>query len=285
MTTTTHFFSRSGEPTLRYSLHLPSDAPRGAVLLTHGYAEHSGRYQEVVDALVARGLAVATHDLRGHGHSEGPRGYVERFDDYVRDARALLDHLATDPTWKAAGKPVLMGHSLGGLVTFLLALDLGDRVSGVVLSSPFFGLSLPVPAPKKMAARLLSKVAPRFALPSGLHGRDLTHDARLAAAYDADPMLVQRVPSRWFTEATGAQEQSLARAPSWTRPLLMLVAGDDRVASAPATRSLFARIPAAPDRQIEVLEGQFHEIFNELDRAKFIATAADRAAEFAARSR
>ncbi|RYE91783.1 MAG: alpha/beta hydrolase, partial [Myxococcales bacterium] len=67
MTSSSQFFSRPGEPTLRLTLHLPPETPAGAVLLTHGYAEHSGRYDEVVAALTGRGLAVATHDLRGHG--------------------------------------------------------------------------------------------------------------------------------------------------------------------------------------------------------------------------
>lgn len=284
MTSSSHFFSRSGEPTLRYTLHLPPETPAGAVLLTHGYAEHSGRYDEVVAALTGRGLAVATHDLRGHGHSEGLRGYVERFGDYTRDARALLDHLAaSEPAWAAAGRPVLIGHSLGGLITYLLALELGEAVRGVVLSSPFFGLALPVPAVKRAAGRVLSRVLPRIALPSGLHGRDLTHDARLAQAYDADPLLVQKVPARWFTEATGAQQQALERAPSWRLPLLLLHGGDDRVASVAASRAVFERIPASAPKEMHVLDGQFHEIFNELDRDRFIAMAADAAAGFIAR--
>jgi alpha-beta hydrolase superfamily lysophospholipase len=275
------FFRRTGEPTLRYEVHAPTTAETlGAVLLTHGYAEHSGRYTQVVRALTARGFVVATYDLRGHGNSEGARGYIDRFDDYLRDARGLLTHLADDPAWKQGGKPVLLGHSLGGLITFLLGLEVSHR--GAVLSSPFFGLALPVPGIKKAAGRLLSKLAPHVALPSGLKGADVTHDAALARAYDNDPLLVPRVPARWFTEATGAQVTAFERAPTWQEPLLLLQAGADKIASADASRALFERVGSAR-KELRVLEGQYHEIFNEIDRDRFIQLAVEGAARFCER--
>lgn len=265
-----------GRPALSFELHRPSGAVKGAVLLTHGYAEHSGRYGEVIDALLSRGLLTATWDLRGHGHSEGHRGYVERFDEYLDDADALLDRLAQEDAWSAAGKPVLMGHSLGGLVTFLVAARHPERFAGVVLSAPFFGLALAVPAPKRLAGQFLSRVLPKLGLPSGLKGSDLTHDAAKVTAYDRDPLHFDNVPARWFTEALAAQERALSLAPSFQLPILLLAPGEDRVASTPASRKLFEAI-GSRDKELRVLDGQFHEIFNELERPRFIAMATDRA--------
>jgi len=281
MSSASLFFSRPGEPTLRYEVRAPEGAPVGSVFLTHGYAEHSGRYRQVIDALVARGLVVASYDLRGHGHSEGPRGYVERFEEYLRDARALLGHLRADAAFTAGGKPVLLGHSLGGLITFLLSLEMSDEARGVILSSPFFGLALKVAAPKRAAAVLLSRLVPRFGLPSELRGKDLTHDSRLAQAYDSDPLLVKSVPSRWFTEALQAQKLAFDRASSLKLPLLLLHGGADKVASADASRELFARV-TDPRKELRVLDDQYHEIFNELDRDRWIHLAVEAAVRFCA---
>jgi alpha-beta hydrolase superfamily lysophospholipase len=279
MSTTSLFFSRTGEPTLRYEVRAPEGTSLGSVFLTHGFAEHSGRYRHVVDALVARGLTVACYDLRGHGHSEGPRGYIERFEDYLRDARALLGHLQEHKGWRAGGKPVLLGHSLGGLITFLLGLEMTDEARGAILSSPFFGLALHVPAPKRAAGVLLSRVLPRFALPSDLRGKDLTHDSKLARAYDEDPLLVKKVPARWFTEAMAAQQRALERAGSWKLPLLLLHGGADKVASPAASRALFERVDD-PRKELRILDDQYHEIFNELDRDRWIRLAVEGAARF-----
>src|SRR5882672_3182049 len=105
--------SHDEDPPLRYQLHL-CDKPRVTVLLTHGFLEHQQRYAEVLRSWGDRGIVVATYDLRGHGLSEGRRGHVERFSDYVRDAVELLDALAQDPVWSSLSPPVLFGHSLGG---------------------------------------------------------------------------------------------------------------------------------------------------------------------------
>ena len=59
--------------------------PKGLVMVDHGYGDHSGRYQNVVDALVPEGYAVWALDHRGHGRSEGRRCYVNRLTDFLKD--------------------------------------------------------------------------------------------------------------------------------------------------------------------------------------------------------
>lgn len=250
---------------------------RGAVLVTHGYGEHSGRYDELVAALTKQGLCVATYDLRGHGRSGGPRGHIETFDDYVNDADALLEKLAEDAAW--TGKPVLFGHSLGGLISTHVALSAQDRFRGLALTSPFFGLALDVPAVKKLLGRAMSRWFPRFAQPSGLAGAQLTHDAAIASAYDADPLGVKHVTARWFTEATRAQEIAFERAPELRLPLFCMAAGDDLVASTEATRRLFERAGSA-DKELRVLPGLYHEVLNEVDRGPLLSALAERIASW-----
>ena len=55
------------------------DAPKGVVLITHGYAEHCGRYREVAHVITNAGWAALSYDCRGHGQSPGDRGYIDRF--------------------------------------------------------------------------------------------------------------------------------------------------------------------------------------------------------------
>ena len=64
-------------------------SPAGVVLVTHGYAEHCGRYREVAHAIVNEGWTVLTYDVRGHGKSPGARGAIDRFETYLDDFRAV----------------------------------------------------------------------------------------------------------------------------------------------------------------------------------------------------
>lgn len=273
-TSSTHKLVRSGEPTLHYFVQAPTGEAKGAVLVVHGYAEHGGRYHEVADALAERGYRVAVLDLRGHGLSEGARGHTERFGDYLRDLDDLLEELAKDDAWKALGKPVLLGHSFGGLISFHYGLANPGRARGTFLSSPFFGIKLAVPAVKRGAARVLSRLIPTFGLPSGLSGRDVSHDPAIIKSYDEDPLNGKKATARWYTETVAAHARALELAPQFHGPLTIFAAGADRVVSPEATEAVFARVGSAK-KSLRLLDGQFHEIFNEVDRKTTIREAVD----------
>ena len=274
--------SKQRGPALSWALHEPAGEPRGAVLLTHGYGEHSGRYGEVVRAWTGRGLIVATYDLRGHGRSEGDRGHIDSFRDYVRDAEDLLDELAANDRWSGCGKPMLFGHSLGGLISTHIALSAQSRYRALAMTSPFFGLALEVPAFKAALGRGLSRIAPTFGLPSGLKGADVTRNAEIAREYDADPLNLKNATARWFTEAMTAQEDALEAVRHLRLPVLCLVAGDDRIASVEATRRVLERV-GSEEKEISIEAGRFHELLNEPERAEYIERLGDRLLDWAAR--
>jgi alpha-beta hydrolase superfamily lysophospholipase len=248
---------------------MPEGAPRLVLALLHGYGEHGARYAHVAKAMNAQGIGVVAADLRGHGKSSGRRGHVERFDEYHQDADATVARAKAI----AGGAPVaIMGHSMGGLlVADWLIAGRGRDLAGVVLTSPFLGLSLKVNPVKEGVGRLMSKVIPTLALPAGLKGADVCRDPELARLYDTDPLNNKNATARWFTEAMKTMERVHARAGEIERPILLLYGGSDRVASADATDQ-FARKLSPQDKTIERLKDHYHEIVNELPevRAKVI---------------
>jgi alpha-beta hydrolase superfamily lysophospholipase len=112
------------------------------------------------------------------------------------------------------------------------------------------------------AGKIASAVFPKLALPSGLKGEDVTRDPELAAAYDRDPLNNKNATARWFTEATQAQEDLVARAPQLTTPVLLVVGEADKIAAAAQARVVFERI-GAKDKTLRMLAGQYHEVLNE----------------------
>src|SRR3954471_13264 len=87
----------------------PTGTPKGVVLINHGYAEHCGRYHEVAHVIVKAGWAALSYDVRGHGNSPGPRGYIERFGIYLDDFKAM--QAAARKLVDDASPTVLLGHS------------------------------------------------------------------------------------------------------------------------------------------------------------------------------
>lgn len=237
------------------------------VVIVHGYGEHIGRYDETARALAAAGFSVRGLDLRGHGQSGGARGFCRRFDEYLDDVEGTVTRA------RAEGLPTfLLGHSFGGLVGAHYALRFPETLAGLVLTSPYWKLAMDVPAAKVLAGKIASRLYPGLSLPSGLRGADVSRDPKIAAAYDADPLNNKNATARWFTEAAAAQDALWARAGELRLPLLLVVGAADKVASAPHSEALFARIGAA-DKTLRMLSGQYHEVLNEppADRQKTVA--------------
>jgi len=109
----------------------------------HGIGEHSGRYGNVVDTLLPQSISIWALDLRGHGHSEGKRGHVGSFDEYVSDVLSLVNIAREDK--KESTRLFLLGHSMGGLIALDFALKCPQMIDGLVVSSPALGLAVKVP--------------------------------------------------------------------------------------------------------------------------------------------
>jgi len=246
-------------PSLYYASAMPKSGAKAVLAIIHGYADHGARYAHVMGALAEHGIGSVAIDLRGHGRAQGPRGFCLRFDEFLDDARELRQLVET----RAKGAPTLLfGHSFGGLVAALSALDDPKPWKGLVLSGPFFGLALEVPRIKVLAGKLASRVYPKLGLPSGLVGKDVTHDPAKAKAYDNDPLVFKNATARWFTEATAAQERALASASQLRMPLYVTFGTADKIASMPTAKRFFDAAGSA-DKTWDPREGLFHEVLNE----------------------
>lgn len=241
------------------------DNAKGVVLVTHGYAEHCGRYRELADVLVTAGWSVLTWDVRGHGQSAGRRGYCDSFSQFLGDFRAAL---------KAArslgdGPLVALGHSHGSLITLRALLEASPpEVAAVVVSSPFLGFGQPVPAVKAALGKVASLVAPRLALPNGIRSADLTSDPAKQAEHAKDTLCFGVATARWFTEAVAAHRAVDEGAHRITARTLWLVGGADTIANPAQSKKVAAKMPNAT---LRVFEGYRHEIFNEVERPKVFA--------------
>lgn len=248
-----------------------SGKARARVLVVHGFAEHSGRYGHVLEGLATRDLDAWALDLRGYGRSDGGRGCVRAFDDYLDDVDALLKAAAPD---RATTPVFLLGHSMGALVSTRFVQEQPSGIRGLVLSSPFFRVKMPVPAIKRAAATLLSCVWPTFTLPTNLDVRNLSRDPEVGKAYLADPLVFGTATTRWFTEAMGAQEQAFAHAPELRLPVLLVHGAADGIADPERSRELFERL-GATDKTLRLWPELRHEILNEPEKGEVIALFAD----------
>ena len=120
-----------------YCHRWPVDSPRGIVQLVHGGAEHAGRYQALAMALNERGYTVYAEDHRGHGRTGeintklGDMGEANAFERVCDDVLALGRRAKTENPELPL---IIIGHSLGSLITQRLLLQHSDEYAAAVLS-------------------------------------------------------------------------------------------------------------------------------------------------------
>jgi acylglycerol lipase len=226
------------------------------VLLVHGIAEHSGRYEHVGAQLAAAGLDVTAYDQRGFGASDGRRAFVESWDVVLDDLEQQLTAVRTH----ADGRPIaIYGHSLGGLVALGYVLTERPKPDALVLSAPAIDSSIPVW--RKTLARVLSRVAPKMELKNGLEGAHLSRDPAIAEAYFADPLNVHKTTVRFGASAIAEQSRIRARIGDLSVPTLVIHGGADEIVPPTSSESL-ASIPGVARR---TYPDHRHELHNEPD--------------------
>jgi alpha-beta hydrolase superfamily lysophospholipase len=245
-----------------------ADPEKALMIIAHGLGEHSGRYLNVIKMLVPKGITVFAPDFRGHGKSEGKRGHVLSFGDYLDDLSAMFG--VAEKGKKPGVKCFLLGHSMGGLIAINYAIGKQDTIDGLIISSPSLGVAVKVPAVKAVLGKAMSSLWPGLSLNNELDASKISHDEKVVAAYKNDPLVHDRVTARWFTEFLSAMENANNRAPEIKKPFLMQIAGDDHLVNASASKAFFEKL-SSKDKTLHVYDGFYHESYNEKEEKRKVA--------------
>jgi alpha-beta hydrolase superfamily lysophospholipase len=244
---------------------LPRGRPRGALVIVHGFGEHSGRYSRVVEALVPRGYSVYAFDQRGNGRSPGQRGWVQEWKEYREDLRLFVGRVSGE----IAGLPLfLLGSSIGGLLVLEYGIHHPGGLSGVIASGPTLA---PVGISPFLLwlGRVLSRVLPRFSLDARLDATAISRDPEVVAAYRNDPLVHNLGTPRLSTELTATMEWVHAHAGEFNLPLFVLFGQADRIAPPYRTRDFFEHV-SSRDKEIHEYAGGYHEPHNDIHSGRVL---------------
>jgi alpha-beta hydrolase superfamily lysophospholipase len=240
----------------------PKHSARHAVLMVHGLGEHSGRYERLAQWFQSNGYAVRCYDQRGHGRTPGQRAGLRRADDLLRDLTAVYENYAA-----SFGKPpLLLGHSMGGLVTLRAVLDGRIEPSGLVLSSPALR-TFEAPWLQRLAA-VLARVLPRLPLRTRLHSSGLSHDAQVIEDYRNDSFCHSWITPRLADFIFRAGASSIADAWRLHVPTLLLAAGSDRLVDPGGSRAFADGAWATRKLTSRFFDTLFHELFLEAETGR-----------------
>jgi acylglycerol lipase len=246
------------------------DTPKLWVAIAHGLGEHSGRYERLARALAGQNIGCCAVDLRGMGQSQGRRGHVDRWEQWVDDYSAFYQTVLEE----ADGVEVVpLGHSFGGVVVTSAVLHGAVKPERFVLSNPAFRAAVQVPGWKVRLARMASRMVPMLTMSNELDPALLSRDPAAVEEYRTDQLIHDRISVRLGTEWLAASEEAIARAGELRVPFLLIVGSDDRIIDPQGAAEFSAR--ATVDHSMKLYQGRYHEPFNDLEADQVFADLAE----------
>ncbi|MFW6077653.1 MAG: alpha/beta fold hydrolase [Hyphomicrobiales bacterium] len=270
---------------LRYAVCPGPRITRGTVCIFQGRGDFIERYFETIKDLQVRGYDVAILDWRGQGGSDRRlsdpyRIHVRSFREYDLDLAAFM----TEVVLPDCRPPfVALGHSTGGLV-LLRALKSRNWFERAILSAPLIDIA-PVGLPRplvRFAARAMTLAGlGRLYLPGrprkpmraeDFPGNWVTSDRMrylrdCRALVEAPQLGIGGPTFGWLNAAMGAMAElaRYSRRTTLCAPVLIVAAGDDRLASSEASRQFARRVPGVA---AVTIAGARHEPLMERDELR-----------------
>jgi long-chain acyl-CoA synthetase len=244
---------------LYYQSWQPEGISSAIVLLVHGLGAHSGVFQNVADYLVPQGYEVYALDLRGHGRSEGQRGYIDRWQEFREDIHILLQQIRSQ---RACCPYILWGHSLGGTVVLDYILHFPENIHGAIVTAPALS-KINVSPLKLFLGKLLSKTLPHFSLKSGVHHESEGNPPEV----EPDPLRHEYGSARLATEFITTVDWIHSHAAELKVPLLVMHGSSDRVALPEGSRAFFQRVIFA-DKEHREYPDRNHDLYENANSGK-----------------
>jgi alpha-beta hydrolase superfamily lysophospholipase len=223
------------------------------VVISHGYAEHSGRYDHVARRLVDEGAVVYAPDHHAHGRSGGKLGHFDDLDVLVDDLGTVVAHARGEHP----GLPVaLIGHSMGGIIATRFAQSDGAGLAALVLSGP------PIGGNPALEGLLELDPIPDVPIDPAM----LSRDPSVGAEYAADELVYHGPFVRSTLRALFDGIAAVQGGPGLgSLPLLWLHGELDPLAPLALTRPVVEHLRGEVYAE-HVYPGASHEVLNETNR-------------------
>jgi len=235
--------------------------PIAHLSIVHGLGEHIGRYAHVASFYNTKGISVSGLDLRGHGLSEGPRGYAPSLDQLHKDLTAFIKNSKSNDAPK-----VLYGHSMGGnlVLSYLMNAKNPMDFKCCIATSPWIKLVEEPVVFLKLAAKVLNKFG-GFTRPNELDTAAISSIEEEVEKYIADPLVHDKVSSVCALAIMNSGEDLINSKKKFPIPLLINHGTGDRITSHLGSQKFFDN-QANEKIALKLWDDMYHELHNDRER-------------------
>lgn len=254
-----------------YQAYLPKTTTKGSIIIVHGLGEHSGRYKNVINHLLPKGFAIYGFDLIGHGKSEGPREFVQQYEDFPETLTIYKNKVKS---WQPEKPLFLLGHSMGGLIATDYLIDHSNELTGAIISAPLITVPGNISKFTIISGKILSWIAPKLGI-TAIDPTAISRDPEVVNEYINDPLVFRgKTSARLSVELLKAIMRVNDHVDKIEIPFMVLQGSEDRLVNPDGARMLYEGANSQ-DKILKVYKGLFHEVFNEPEREMVLSDVAD----------
>ena len=243
-----------------------AEKPVANILINHGFAEHCDRYAYVAESFAKGNFNVYRYDLRGHGRTKSPKGHIDEFMDFARDADEMVSLVKKEnpnlPTF-------MLGHSMGGFITCVYGINYPNRLDGQIFSGAAVKRVPQVEGFKGDLFKFLNLFASKKKIANQLSG-DVCSVAEVVEAYEKDPLVLTEATMNFYVEflvkGTDWIEKNIE---NYKYPCLITHGEKDKIVPKETAMYLYNNISSV-DKEIKIYDELYHEILNEEIKDKII---------------
>jgi alpha-beta hydrolase superfamily lysophospholipase len=208
--------------------------PKAIINLLHNHGEHSGIYEDFARNLTDSNYNIVSMDLRGHGRSEGKRGYASSYRKLIKDLETLIEK--SESLFPGYPK-ILIGQGLGGNIAIYYLSTHITNISSLVVLSPWLVLEQRFPKSKQFIGNIIRHILPTFMLVTGFTAEDRRRNGDAVRKYKNDPFMHDKISIRLFYEIIFAGQRSSRSIYKINMPVLVMHGTADTIASYKASKN------------------------------------------------
>ncbi|WP_297282028.1 alpha/beta hydrolase [uncultured Anaerococcus sp.] len=237
------------------------DNSKAVIVIVHGLAEHSGRYDYLANKLHESSISTYRFDHRGHGKSDGERGYYSDFNEIVDDTYTVVKKAIDENP----NLPVfVLGHSMGGYAVSLFAAKYNDlKLAGIITSGA-------VTSDEAESFRNIpTDLDPLYKINNTL-GPGVCSVTEVVENYEKDPLNLKKYSAGLVYALLDGLEWYKDKAKNISYSALLMHGYDDGLVSYKDTLKNFNAI-SSKDLSLKLYKNLYHEILNEWKKDEVIA--------------
>lgn len=222
--------------------------PRAVLLLVHGMGAHSERWQFLAEYFLEKNISSYAIELRGFGQTHDHKGHIDSFRRYYTDIEVLRDIAVSE---NSGTNIFLLGESLGALIAFIDVSIFPGLFDGLICVSPAFKSRLRFSLLDYLKIGTFSLILPKKQIRMPFTSSMCTRDEEYQSIMDPDEREHRLATPRLLMETAKAQLVSASAARKIQKPVLFLLAGEDKLVVPQASESIFRKIVSSDKTLIE----------------------------------